>query len=75
MYREMDMPLWLPEVEAALRALACRHVSRSREVLRRLSREQAFDQRLSGQTEVLSYVAQDVGKGPNAEVSRRWLPV
>jgi len=35
----------------------------------RLSREQAFDQRLSGQTEVLSYVAQDAGKGPNAEAS------
>lgn len=34
-----------------------------------LSREQAFGQRLSGQTEVLSYVAQDAGKGPNAEAS------
>lgn len=33
----------------------------------RLAREQAFDQRLSGQPEVLSYVAQDAGKGPNAE--------
>lgn len=36
-------------------------------MLRRLPREQAFDQHLSGQPEVLSYVAQDTGKGPNAE--------
>src|SRR4026207_771915 len=36
---------------------------------RRLSREQALDQSLSSQPEVLSDVAQDAGESPNAEAS------